>query len=89
MRELSHIRVCFYIKLTRFDGWASQRESIKIADDRRRVLEIMILRLFWPEGVRGDNNKSTEGEEEGDNFGQENGSTEASCLVNMILCYMN
>ena len=46
------------------------------------------MRLFSPEGARGDKNKPIVGEE-GGNFGQENGSTEGSCLVNMILCYMN
>ena len=46
--------------------------------------------------MRGDKKKSTEGEEEeeeeeeeGDKFEQENGSTEGSCLVNIILCCMN
>ena len=64
-----------------------------MADDRIRELEIMIrlidIEIFWPEGVREDKNKPTEGEEEGGKFGQENGSKEGSCLVNMILCYIN
>lgn len=64
-----------------------------MADDRIRELEIMIrlidIEIIWLEGAREDKNKPTEGEEEGGKFGKENGSTEGSCLVNMILCYMN
>ena len=64
-----------------------------MADDRIREFDIMIrlkfIEINLARSREGRQNKSTEGEEEGDKFGQENDSTEASCFVNMILCYMN
>jgi hypothetical protein len=47
------------------------------------------LRIFWPEGVRGDKIKPTQGREKGGKFGQYNGSTEGQCFVNMTFCYKN
>ena len=64
-----------------------------MADDRIRELEINIrvidIETILARRREGRQEQVTEGEEEGDKFGQENGSTEGSCLVNMILCYMN
>ena len=50
-----------------------------MADDRIRELEIMIrlidIDIFWPEGVRGDKNKPTEGEGGASGSSSSSGST--------------